>query len=67
MIMQIWMIVIESWFSSSTESIYLNEGDQMRRTLEMERRMRPSLGEPGKLREVLMVLVFILPNSVDGG
>lgn len=67
MIMQIWMIVIEGWFSSSAESIYLNEGDQMRRTLELERRMRSSLGEPGKLREVLMVLGFILPNSVDGG
>lgn len=67
MIMQIWMIVIESWFSSSAQCIYLNEGDQMRRRLKMERRMRPSLGEPGKSREVLMALVFILTNSVDEG
>lgn len=65
--MQIWVVVIEGWLSSSAQSIYLNEGDQMRRRLEMERRTRPSLGEPGKLREVLMVLVFILPSSVDGG
>ena len=64
--MRIWVVVIEGWFSSLAQLIYLSEGDQMRR-LDMEGRMKPPLGEAGKLRKVLIALVFILPNSLDAG
>lgn len=43
MIMQIWMIVIEDWISSSTQPIFLNEGVPMRR-LDMAGGVRPPQG-----------------------
>lgn len=66
MIMQICMIVIEDWFSFSTWPTFLKEGGLMRR-LDTERRVRPLLEEPGKLRNILIFLVFILPSALHRG
>ena len=69
MIMQIWMLVIDDWFLFLTQPTFLKESGLMRR-LDMEGRVRPSpapnLEESGKLRRVLIFMLFILPSTLHG-
>ena len=70
MMMRIWMIVTDDWFLFLAQPTFLKESGLMRR-LNMEGRVRPSpapnLGEPGKLRGVLIFMFFIIPSTLHGG
>lgn len=69
MIMQICMKVIDSWFLFLTQPTFLKESGLMRR-LDMEGRVRPSptpnLGEPEKLRRVLIFMLLMIPSTLHG-